>query len=78
MAPCNKSGVEGICAPGRHRDMHLEIDDTKGIPIRDMTILDEYVEEVLAEYKPRYILDEPIPEDEERRSAPATSTTVAI
>ena len=32
-----------------------------------MATMDELIEEILAEYEPRFILDKPIPEDEERR-----------
>ena len=31
-----------------------------------MAIMDELIEEILAEYEPRFIFDKPIPEDEER------------
>ena len=43
-----------------------------------MATMDDLIEEVLAEYEPRPILDEPIPEAEERLPPSATSTTVAI
>ena len=32
-----------------------------------MATMDELIEEILAEYEPRFIFDQPIPEDEERR-----------
>ena len=31
-----------------------------------MATMDELIEEILAEYEPRFIFDKPIPEDEER------------
>ena len=47
---------------------HLEEGDAKYIPIKHMATItmDDLIEEMLAEYKLRVILDEPIPEAEER------------
>ena len=35
-----------------------------------MATMDDLIDEMLAEYEPRFIFDEPIPEDEERRPPP--------
>ena len=35
-------------------------------PSESMATMDDLIEEMLAEYEPRFILDEPIPEAEER------------